>query len=678
MKAIELIIGRLIVGCVFTLGVCTNAHAQLQFTHTLATDERAVQLHWQSESNVAYRIEFLPDLQSSNNVWDVLYDDCPSHGTNTFWLDTGDYSRTPEILHPMGTTNRFYRLVKISTNSLPAPTVTILSPASSSTVSNEITVTVSVASTNSLYSLRLFLDGEDLGPSEDDSGTNWVINTTEWPNGQHVLFAAARIVDRYPGVPGDNSPKYAWGVSGYVPVTFNNYISRISFTEPFFEPDLGQTQRVSAVFGSFADWTLEIVDDNDSVVRTETGSGTSMTFDWDGTGDGGTPIPNGVYYYIVSAEPGQQLNAMSGGESSANEKTAENVIDAGDGYEWVEIPLPPLPPPLDTFDSPKSIWIKRLKVEKQNVAKESPYLHGYQPMEGMESGGASASASSAPNAPKRPPTNPVKGALGTFGVVAFEYATPTTNAVPTHPFGSVQIEGSTLPVVFARIPDADKLAGRFGKVVKKAGYKQAFNKNGKDVRTIELRRSDLGIGGGNLFNQVNLGMILAHGSYGTSLDFSASSGGGSLQTYLGVDGTNNAADPWIRLSDFWFDGNLRWMAIMACNTLRDANYNSMLNKNALPISDNFHLLCGASTVMYFSEYLGENWAIALKKKEPVGTAWFIAGRETYKRAKPGVITDPVVFRLSGWTSCFADRIVAWNDPDPGIDTIDERTSQVYP
>lgn len=606
-----------------------------------------------------------------------MYDDYPSHGTNTFWLDTGDYSRIPEIPHPKNTTNRFYRLVKIATNSLPAPTVTILSPASSSTLSNEVTVSVSVTSTNSLYSLRLFVDGEDLGPSEDD-GTNWLINTTEWPNGPHVLFTAAKVTDHYPGIPGDNSPEYAWGVSAYVPVSFNNFISRISFSQPFFEPDLGQTQRVTAVFGSFANWTLEIVDEADTVVRTETGSGTSMVFDWDGTGDGGASLPNGVYYYIVSAEEAQQSNAMSGSETSSTEKAPQDTIDAGDGYEWVEVLLPPLPPPLASPDDPTTMWVRRPKPGATNTSKQPAYLNGYQPLEGGESGAAGASAVTAPKTPKRPPTNPVKGALGTFGVVAFECRTPQTNQVPRDPFGPIQLEGSTAAQVFGRIPDASGLAKKFGDVIKKAAYKQAFNKSGTDLQTIELRRSDLGIGGSNLFNQVNLGMLVAHGSYGTSLDFSASTGGGSLQTYLGVDGTNNAADPWIRLSDFWFDGNLRWIAIMACNTLRDANYNSMLNKNALPISDNFHLLCGATTVTYFSETLGENWAKQLKAKQPVGTAWFNAGIETYQRAKAGSITNTVIYRVSGWTSCFADRIFVWNDPDPGIDTIDERTQQVYP
>jgi hypothetical protein len=650
MKATTGTTVRLVVGCVLALELWTNAQAQLQFTRTLATDERAIQLYWQSVSNTAYRIEFLPDLKGSNNAWSVLYDDYPSHGTNTFWLDTGDYSRTPEVLHPKGTTNRFYRLAKISTNSLPTPVVTILSPSPSNSVSDEITVSVSVASTNSLYSLRLFLDGEDLGPSEEDGGTNWIINTTEWPNGPHVLFAAAKVVDWLPNAPGAITPKHAWGVSAYVPITFNNFISRISFSEPFFEPDLGQTQRVTAVFGSYANWTLQIVDEYETPVRTVTGSGSSMAYDWDGTGDGDVPIPNGVYYYIISTEEAQQLNAMTSVETTSEKTSTLNKIDAGDGYEWVEIPLPPLPYPLRTPDDPQSVWVKRPKAIKKEAFNPNEYLNGYQSLSGPVINAASGGTNTAPKAPKRPPTNPVKGVLGTFGVVV----------------------GAT------SIPDSEKLATGFAKRVKKADYKMAFNRDANSVRTIELRRSDLGIGGSNIFSQVNLGLILAHGDYGTTLDFAPSTGGGSFQTYMGFEGTNNAADPTIRLSDYYFTGEMRWMFLLSCEALRDANYFSMLNKQCLPISDTMHLICGTSTVMYFSEDFGSELGNRLRKKETVKEAWYNTGQEIYSRTKAGAITNTVIFRVSGWTSCFVDRITVWNDPDPGIDTIDEETRQVYP
>lgn len=650
-------------------------------------------MYWKSESNTAYRVEFRPDLEGSNSTWDVLYDDFPSQGTNTFWLDAGDYSRTPEVLHPRQTTNRFYRLVKLATNSLPAPTVVILTPATNSTLSDEVSVSVAVTSTNSLYSLRLFLDGEDLGPCEDD-GTNWVINTTEWPNGQHVLFAAAKVVDHYPGIPGDNSPAYAWGVSAYLPVSFDNLIHRVGFSEPFFEPALGQTQHVSAAFAANVDWTLQIIDESSNAVRTVTGSGTSLHFGWDGTDDGSSPIPDGVYFYVITAQTnGQALFSMSSGGGSFSSSSVSSLLDSETMETWAVqekgsgaiVPLQLYPPGFDTngltiFEATQSevfaLNEALLALDESSTTTES-FVEAMEGGSGS-SGSSYAGAAQSTFAPKRQPTNPVKGVTGTFGVVAFGYASLQTNQVPQDPFGPIQLEGSTASVVPGRIPDSEKLAGAFGKVIKKVAYKQAFNKSGKDVQTIDLRRSDLGIGGGNLFNPVNLGMIVAHGNYGTSLDSSASTGGGSLQTYLAVDGTNNAADPWIRLSDFWFDGDLRWMGIIACSSLRDANYNSMLNKNALPISENFHLLCGATTVMYFAEYLGEAWAKELKAKQPVDTAWFNSGINTYQRAKAGAITGTVIFRVSGWTSCFSDRINAWTAPNPPTDTIDERTQQVYP
>ena len=75
------------------------AQNQLQFTKTMATGEGAIQLYWQSQSNDIYQVQFLSDL-SETNSWQTLVDDYPSQGTNTLWLDTGDYSQTPPVNHP--------------------------------------------------------------------------------------------------------------------------------------------------------------------------------------------------------------------------------------------------------------------------------------------------------------------------------------------------------------------------------------------------------------------------------------------------------------------------------------------------------------------------------------------------------------------------------------------------
>ena len=43
----------------------------------------------------------------------MLYDSYPSQGTNTFWLDTGNYLKVPPILHPAKAPMRFYRIVDL-------------------------------------------------------------------------------------------------------------------------------------------------------------------------------------------------------------------------------------------------------------------------------------------------------------------------------------------------------------------------------------------------------------------------------------------------------------------------------------------------------------------------------------------------------------------------------------
>ena len=65
----------------------TNA---LKFTATKATDERAIQLRWESKTNGIYRVDYTPQL-SGSIVWDTLVDYFPSQGTNTVFLDTGKY-----------------------------------------------------------------------------------------------------------------------------------------------------------------------------------------------------------------------------------------------------------------------------------------------------------------------------------------------------------------------------------------------------------------------------------------------------------------------------------------------------------------------------------------------------------------------------------------------------------
>lgn len=63
------------------------------------SSEDGVLIHWQSEPDAVYRVEFVPDPGFAGNPH-VLIDDYPSHGSITFWQDTGDHVSDPEVPHP--------------------------------------------------------------------------------------------------------------------------------------------------------------------------------------------------------------------------------------------------------------------------------------------------------------------------------------------------------------------------------------------------------------------------------------------------------------------------------------------------------------------------------------------------------------------------------------------------
>jgi hypothetical protein len=231
-------------------------------TAVSATVEGAIKLSWQSETNTVYEIQYadpLVDASLGGTLFLPLYTDYPTHGTNTFWLDTGNNNLTPPVLHPSKSQARFYRVVNIGTNTAPAPTVAITAPTNNATVSGNLTVTVNASSSQIVARTLLFVDGQEMPRSLNN--TNFVINTCEWPNGPHTLFAVVKSQSAFEGIP-NASVTYGRAVSSYVNVTFNNLITRYSWSEPYFEPGLGQTQKVNAAFAANVNWILEIQDAN--------------------------------------------------------------------------------------------------------------------------------------------------------------------------------------------------------------------------------------------------------------------------------------------------------------------------------------------------------------------------------------------------------------------------------
>jgi len=151
-----------------------------QFTAASATDEGAIRLSWASASNEVYEIDeadALIDTNTGSITWNLLYDNYPSQGTNTFWLDTGNYNLAPQILHPKYMPMRFYRIVDLGADTTSdEPSVSIISPTSGTVVAGELTITV-IASTDQpvIAGTKLYVDGQEMqGP---DSVTNHVDST---------------------------------------------------------------------------------------------------------------------------------------------------------------------------------------------------------------------------------------------------------------------------------------------------------------------------------------------------------------------------------------------------------------------------------------------------------------------------------------------------------------------
>ena len=122
-----------------------------------------------------------------------------------------------------------------------------------------------------------------------------------------------------------------------------------------------------------------------------------------------------------------------------------------------------------------------------------------------------------------------------------------------------------------------------------------------------------------------------------------------------------------------FGGNLKWMAILACNSLCDPNYGSMASVGAIPLKET-HLVCGTASIAAVGENIGSNWALnMIKKKQKVADAWFAAGKKEYAGATN---LNAVTFRV-----CIDDTIQNTNtpaNPNPAPRNLVKRDSPVFP
>ncbi|MGH7954152.1 MAG: hypothetical protein ACREFE_19845, partial [Limisphaerales bacterium] len=301
----------------------SNCLADLTINQPQVQGDGAIQINWNSKTNALYQIESRSDLTTDH--WKIRETQFPSQGTNTTWLDVGDSETIPRIFYPSLDLMRFYRISEIGTASNDSPAITLSfydingDPVTSTNVSGLLQVDYSIdfdTLSNVLSEVEIFVDGQVVGRGYDTTGYAW-INTTEWVNGTHKIWAVARMTDSADTTPdseaesesGDNETGI--GVSSVQTMDFDNFISQYFVATPYFDTAAGQIQEITAQFKQNSTWYLYVLDANSDVIVAYEGEGTSLYVAWDGTDTNGDEVSDGYYDYYIEATPTASGDSMS-------------------------------------------------------------------------------------------------------------------------------------------------------------------------------------------------------------------------------------------------------------------------------------------------------------------------------------------------------------------------------
>ncbi|MEI9864889.1 MAG: DUF6345 domain-containing protein [Limisphaerales bacterium] len=195
-----------------------------------------------------------------------------------------------------------------------------------------------------------------------------------------------------------------------------------------------------------------------------------------------------------------------------------------------------------------------------------------------------------------------------------------------------------------------------------------------DVKTNDLKKTSLG--GNSIFNTVNFGLMISHGSYGTvpAID-------GVFYTYLWIENRAASMVGYLRLSDFSFGGSepdgLRWMTILGCGVLNENCWNSMVNNSRNSINSNLHVLLSASTTIHEIPDLGQYYALALSQDRSIINAWYVTGRTSYATTTgTNIIGKTIKFASVVRDNCVGDTLRSYTTSPSGGLTFDDE--QIYP
>ncbi|MEI7732287.1 MAG: hypothetical protein WCO56_22120 [Verrucomicrobiota bacterium] len=496
--------------CVLAVVAALNIYGQTTNEPVICTtthDEAgAISLRWESETNAIYRIEYANFLETPMN-WQTLYDDYPSHGTNTLWTDAGQELYVPDIAHPRDKGWRFYRVVKINTNANLNASISFLALTNDSILSSHNWIGVSANSTSYLAGIRLFIDGHELDEIPA-SETNFYLNTHEWRNGTHVLFSAVAANDGWESTDNDSNLQVGYSLTPLINVSFDNYVSQ--FRHQYLDSEQ-TTQKLSAAFPAYSDWTLYITNSDAALVRTATGSGYGLEYVWDGRDDTGQEVAIGFYLAAVEAtattapsppEPGSTNWVPSPmGFSAVNRSLmptspAQALALGLNSYFIMPPPMPPFYERLYGTQPPIEVPIPQryYGLKQKSIAIGSPI-----PMGANSAGGSGAKKI-------------LKGTPGTIGIASQGHhpSGKDLNATWPGPWnglnGYVILESEyTLYRPYGELKNPSKIARGFSKGMNKSGWKTQFNLKDDDLKAAHLRAQTWG--GSNVFNNVNLAPV---------------------------------------------------------------------------------------------------------------------------------------------------------------------------
>ena len=634
----------------------------------IAADQTA-EIRWNAQTGAVYQIwsaDSLSGVGVQGLQWIIRDANCASKGTNAEWMDVGDPLWIPRILPPRFQPMRFYRVQQVDQATL-TPSIVTLQLSQTNEVSGDLYATVNVTLTDTndqLSDVSVIVDGQKFYTSGNSSFTAY-INSCEWPNGPHEIYAVATTVDTGETLPSSddetvsNAANVGIGVSDSQFVTFSNYISQFFVSVPFFDPTAGQTQEVVAAFPENTCWTLTVLNYQDTPVREFTNQSSSLYIAWDGNDSSGNPLPFGFYDYYIQARPAQYgcpdgsapLAGSSMSPSSFSSASGSDIPSAAMAkagifnraamqfprrslpLEHIKIPsLNPVPTVETvaavapekvitytvTADGTTNEFINGLPAflyptNAPSVSEHSSSEAAFASADAGTTGSAGAPQPDgfgdgiyATRTPTRIPGSIFMGYAGTIGV-GYQGHHPSSPRFALPPGGVISFSHPP----YGPLKSASKIAASFVSVMGANGWRTAFK-----------------LGDDN-FNSTNLFPVLGPGSgtstYATKCNFGMYVGHMTATAFNDPDyecthswfPIYNSAQPgayqWIPLPGCDFGppngaSPLLWMAMFGCNSLQSQDWNDMWSNFLLPFPPNLRLLLGSEEGIFLHPIFGWRFA----------------------------------------------------------------------